>query len=603
MDNDTKSNSSSIVTSVRDKIEKKEEKEMWDEIIEPPRQIVYQNMLEPAVRSLDQLTTYSRYDGKVKSLGNLLIQYNFFSLEQEMKSPSREPTCLVYLHSHGSNRLEGMQMLRIAGRLRFHFAIFDFQGSGESEGRYTTMGQNEAKQVEDVLEMITQEYGVYRFLLWGRSMGAVAALTAAHNIQTNKRLSETIKLDFLVLDSPFPSFEQIVRDMGARYLKVGEYIALMMFNFAKEDIERKTGVDFGKIRPIDLCWQMETPCMFLSSNDDELIPSERVEEMFLLYNSLQKELVKIQGTHTSSRSSLELEKICDKIVAFYKLNFRNTFSFNQTLLKKNEHGSPDKLAGKTSNRGEGRYLVLSNTATQQSQMNMGNRNVLVNKFLAHSQTANIQTGQKLRTQFTMTNNNRNAPTTIQGSTALRYVNNSQTSSPLFNVPTGPSTPKKSNPIQFNNQRLQTLNNNLSNIRNLTQSTNIFKSPEPLAFRRYEDRNQQQLNEPIQRRLNTATQIAHQYQPQLNQQTLSQQAPLGYHHRVGSMTKDGNAIKNTLVHQHQPTNKNGAHQLDNQNRQNSIIRRAQSKNVLIFDEEYQTTRQDLSKSASKVNFQC
>ena len=57
-------------------------------------------------------------------------------------------------------------------------------------------------------------------------MGAVAALLYTH------RLPQMV--DFLVLDSPFPSVEQIVRDVGARYLKIGEYVALMMFGLAKQ---------------------------------------------------------------------------------------------------------------------------------------------------------------------------------------------------------------------------------------------------------------------------------------------------------------------------------------------------------------------------------
>ena len=53
-------------------------------------------------------------------------------------------------------------------------ALFDFSGSGESEGQYVTLGINEAKNVCTVIEFISKTKSINDIFLWGRSMGAVA---------------------------------------------------------------------------------------------------------------------------------------------------------------------------------------------------------------------------------------------------------------------------------------------------------------------------------------------------------------------------------------------------------------------------------------------
>lgn len=53
-------------------------------------------------------------------------------------------------------------------------AIFDFIGSGESEGSYVTLGVEESRNISNVIDFIVKNKNVNDIFLWGRSMGAVA---------------------------------------------------------------------------------------------------------------------------------------------------------------------------------------------------------------------------------------------------------------------------------------------------------------------------------------------------------------------------------------------------------------------------------------------
>ncbi len=336
-----------ITTNLDANVEKEDTNAIWDSLIRPPRATFFPHMLEPKIRRFDPHTTFTRHDGSILVDGQVLF-YNYFELEQEVERLDKPKSCFMYLHSHGSNRLEGMQLLRGAGRLRQDFAFFDFLGSGASGGTFTTMGELESTQTIYLMNELKSRFRVDRFLLWGRSMGAVAALRAAEQMQR--------EVEFLVLDSPFPSFEQIVRDMGAKYLKIGEYVSLALFEYNKETLRKLTSVDFSLLRPIDTCSKVDVPCLFLSSKSDDLVLPERVNQMYLEYRSLEKDLITIEGSHTSCRTERDIENILDKLTYYYN-----------TILKKRALNYPSRLM--TVQRSDSPEFAKHNHRPQPSRLN------------------------------------------------------------------------------------------------------------------------------------------------------------------------------------------------------------------------------------------
>ncbi len=81
--------------------------------------------------------------------------------------------------------------------------LFDYTGSGVSEGEYVSMGLNESKDLANVVKHLQDKFGIDRVNLWGRSMGAVTAVLYCAKYSRNVKK--------MVLDSPFCSFRQLVK--------------------------------------------------------------------------------------------------------------------------------------------------------------------------------------------------------------------------------------------------------------------------------------------------------------------------------------------------------------------------------------------------------
>jgi pimeloyl-ACP methyl ester carboxylesterase len=89
-----------------------------------------------------------------------------------------------------------------------HFDVvsFDFRGCGKSEGRYLTLGYLEKWDVKAVIEFVDAHFGSRKYMLWGRSMGAVTAILYTAKFQSNN----CEKIVALVVDSPFANLEKMI---------------------------------------------------------------------------------------------------------------------------------------------------------------------------------------------------------------------------------------------------------------------------------------------------------------------------------------------------------------------------------------------------------
>jgi pimeloyl-ACP methyl ester carboxylesterase len=118
------------------------------------------------------------------------------NLQNEPKVP-----CIMYLHSHGGTAADALPM-RHYFLPKMAVCKFDFAGCGLSEGEYITLGPRETRDTLLVIKYIRENFRVDKLFLWGRSMGAVAAIMLA-----SEHPEEVVAL---VLDSPFSDLTKMV---------------------------------------------------------------------------------------------------------------------------------------------------------------------------------------------------------------------------------------------------------------------------------------------------------------------------------------------------------------------------------------------------------
>lgn len=99
------------------------------------------------------------------------------SLYQSIKFDTEKMhRCIIYLHGNIGSQKEGRFIVPYYAPHGISVFCFDFSGSGNSGGKYVTLGKNEKTDVIDVIRFLRDEMDFQEFILWGRSMGAACAL-------------------------------------------------------------------------------------------------------------------------------------------------------------------------------------------------------------------------------------------------------------------------------------------------------------------------------------------------------------------------------------------------------------------------------------------
>jgi predicted alpha/beta-fold hydrolase len=118
---------------------------------------------------------YVRTDASLYNDREMLMQYSYY--EQIKKTD----VCVVYCHCNSGSRIEGksdkyvgVQYLEQFIEKGWNVCLFDFSGSGQSEGAFISLGHYESRDLESILKKL-RLLGNRRFLLWGRSMGAATS--------------------------------------------------------------------------------------------------------------------------------------------------------------------------------------------------------------------------------------------------------------------------------------------------------------------------------------------------------------------------------------------------------------------------------------------
>lgn len=209
--------------------------------------------------------------------------------------------CVIFLHTRGGGRVEGRFLLKYM-LPKISVCLFDFAGSGKSEGDHITLGVKEKRDLDQLIDHLRKVYSVGKICLWGRSMGAVTALLYAKEKRN--------KISGIVLDSPFTHFYKMVGDVVRSQRKIPRCIITCFLCCLVSSAKKKTQVDLSKINPIKIAHEIDCPAFFLVMKKDILAKPERVKELFEKFKGSPKEFYLGEGTHQSVRDPKILEKGC-----------------------------------------------------------------------------------------------------------------------------------------------------------------------------------------------------------------------------------------------------------------------------------------------------
>ena len=187
---------------------------------------------------------------------------------------------VIYAHCNSGSRRDAEEVLGLLLPAGIAVAALDFSGSGLSEGGHVSLGAREAEDLADLVEFLAEERGPgCGIAIWGRSMGAVAALLAASaeareaaaavsssappapslpsssSSSSSPKAAPSTKIAAVVLDSPFSSLPELMAELVAKQRLLPFPKAFLsprglLLGMMARSVRRRAGFDLREVVPL-----------------------------------------------------------------------------------------------------------------------------------------------------------------------------------------------------------------------------------------------------------------------------------------------------------------------------------------------------------------
>ena len=273
---------------------------LWKAIIRPPRDEYIEEELGFPNFTIEN-RRYIRKDFELLNFQGYLLKVSMIEPDPKERPQDIMP-CVIYLHANASSRIEGLHVRRFLLKRNINLCIFDFQGSGLSEGEYISLGYHEKHQVKNIVDFVEKYPGVGKIGLWGRSMGAATALIYAN---MDKRIKA------IVVDSPFEDFRKLAKEMVLGQIKLPGFLVEGAISIIGKSVKNRNGMDINDIKAIDAVKNCDIPIIFIHAKDDELVPYHHSEDLIKNYKGKNKILKTVNGGHNGRRVNHLMEYVGD----------------------------------------------------------------------------------------------------------------------------------------------------------------------------------------------------------------------------------------------------------------------------------------------------
>lgn len=171
----------------------------------------------------------------------------------------------LVVHFHGNAQNLSSHYLSLAWMVNkgYDLLIFDYRGYGKSEGGPNPKDVNlDAISALDLGVDYLSQKKYPQFIVYAQSLGGTVALRAM------KDFSQRNKVDLLVLDSTFSSYQEIAKDRAASVwlLWPFQYIAYLIMS--------------DEYASYNYISEFDRPTLVIHSQDDEVVPIKFGEEIY-----------------------------------------------------------------------------------------------------------------------------------------------------------------------------------------------------------------------------------------------------------------------------------------------------------------------------------
>lgn len=301
----------------------------WQSIVKPFRYDYGLDNLGPEIRfcmsSNDQIF---REDFEVKNEKNMTIKatlfHTIYDYDNNMpkKVKPRVP-CVVYCHSHSGNRIEGIPLLQELVP-EINLCVFDFTGSGHSDGEFTTLGMKESHDLKAIIDTLKTKYETSGIALWGRSMGAVTCIMYVDQFvskNTSENFEDDSQIVCMLLDSPFGDIKTLIGDTMKAINNIPRWVTGTALLAIGGTVKKNTGYDVLELKPVKHVKKSKIPALFMVGREDIITPPGEVKVIYEKYGADSKEYFLIDGEHHETREDKDIDygiKFVKKYIKIFK---------------------------------------------------------------------------------------------------------------------------------------------------------------------------------------------------------------------------------------------------------------------------------------------
>ena len=163
----------------------------------------------------------------------------------------------------------------------------DLRASGESQGKFITMGALESRDIAMWTEKLPPDA---KIILHGVSMGAATVLMTA--------ALEPKNLCAVVEDCGYTSAYEMFADQLKKIFGLPEYPVMPCANIV---CKIKTGVKISDAAPIEVVDKIKVPILFIHGDADALVPLHMVDELFDKATAPKEKFVVAGAGHADSK--------------------------------------------------------------------------------------------------------------------------------------------------------------------------------------------------------------------------------------------------------------------------------------------------------------
>ena len=215
----------------------------------------------------------------------------------------------IIAHGHTANRYASLKYANMFYKLGYDIVIYDERYFGRSTGPYSTLGQEEVKDLCAVIKLVKERYGEdVKIALHGESMGAATVLLAL----------KYEKPAFVVADCPFSDSKRLFDEYVVNNLHIPPVFVIPLVILLGKIQYRYYLKD---VSPMKAVKNSDVPICFMHGDSDKLIDCDHSKTMYKLCKDPRSQIHIFKGAdHAESvvKHPVEYERILSEFIGSIK---------------------------------------------------------------------------------------------------------------------------------------------------------------------------------------------------------------------------------------------------------------------------------------------